>query len=296
MDAISETSTLHQQTFDRPLSSTVCRYAHWSEPWFKAWLRRLDLPPDPTGAQIHRKHWEFCVIGRALEERGMLRPGKRGICFAAGREFLPSAFASFGCDILATDRKEERSWRGQHAATRDDLFYERIVGRAAFNQHVAFRHVDMTDLRELEPKQFDFLWSSCAFEHLGSLGAGLDFVVDAMKLLRPGGVAVHTTEFNLTSNWRTKRWGHTVIYRRSDVEELGRRLKDLGLTLEPIDFDGGTHPFDLDYDTKPFASGKPHIKLKICRFVATSVLLVINKTLAGDARGFAIATAGLRAR
>jgi hypothetical protein len=283
MDAISKTSPLRLQ-LSPPLSSTVCRYAHWSEPWFKTWLQKLNLPTNPTGAQIHRKSWEFCVIGRALEQRGMLQPGKRGICFAAGREFLPSAFAAFGCDILATDRATAGSWAGQHAASRADLFYESIVSREAFDRHVAFRHVDMKELHDLEPDQFDFLWSSCAFEHLGSLGAGFDFVVAAMKLLRPGGVAVHTTEFNLTSDWRTKRWGCTVIYRRRDIEKLERRLQQSGCTLEPVDHDSGDHPFDLDYDTKPFTSGKPHVKLKIRRFVATSILLVIRKTLGGNSR------------
>ena len=42
---------------------------------------------------------------------------------------------------------------------------------------------------------FDFTWSSCALEHLGTLAAGADFVVAQMDCLRPGGVAVHTTEF-----------------------------------------------------------------------------------------------------
>jgi len=265
-------------TDQKPLSSMVCRYAHWSEPWFKDWLRRLNLPSDPTGAAIQRKCWEFCVIGRALEQRGMLRPGKRGICFAAGRELLPSAFAAFGCDILATDRAAEGGWVNQHATSGSDLFYERIISRENFDKHVKFRHVDMKDLSRLAAEQYDFLWTSCAFEHLGSLGKGLDFVVSAMKLLRPGGIAVHTTEFNLTSNWWTQPWGKQVFYRRRDIDRLDHRLKQIGCILEPVDFDRGDHPFDLDYDSKPFfLKGKPHIKLKVHGFVITSILLLIRK-------------------
>ena len=41
---------------------------------------------------------------------------------------------------------------------------------------------------------FDFIWSSCSFEHLGSLGEGERFVLEALRFLKPGGVAVHTTE------------------------------------------------------------------------------------------------------
>ncbi len=74
--------------------------------------------------------------------------------------------------------------------------------------------------------------------------------------------------------------GHYVIYRRRDIEELGRRLSQQECALEPVDFEGGDHPFDLDYDTKPFMTrDKPHIKLKLRGFVSTSILLIIHKAL-----------------
>jgi hypothetical protein len=261
------------------LSSTVCRYEHWSTDWFKSWSERLGCPSSPTGAQIQRKIWEFCAIGRAFEERGMLHPGKSGLCFAAGCEFLPSAFAAFGCDILATDlATDQGKWETQHAASRSALFYEGIITRKDFDKHVTFRHVDMRDIHDIEPDRYDFLWSSCSFEHLGSLDAGLDFVTNAMKLLRRGGVAIHTTEFNLSSNDETITSGDNVVYRRRDIEGLDRRLRKLRCGLEAVDFDGGVHQFDLDYDSVPFmAQGKPHIKLELGGFVSTSILLIIHK-------------------
>jgi hypothetical protein len=186
------------------ISSMVCRYEHWSTDWFQNWSERLLFGSSPTGGQIQRKLWEFCAIGRAFEERGMLRAGKSGLCFAAGREPLPSAFAAFGCDILATDlATDQGKWETQHAATRADLFYEEIVSREDFDEHVNFRRVDMRNIRGIEPGKYDFLWSSCSFEHLGSLDAGLSFVTHAMKFLRPGGIAIHTTEFNLSSKDKT---------------------------------------------------------------------------------------------
>ena len=48
--------------------------------------------------------------------------------------------------------------------------------------------------------------------------------------------------------------------------------------LEPVDFDGGYHLFDLDYDVAPFMGhDKPHIKLELDGFVSTSILLIIRK-------------------
>ncbi len=99
-----------------------------------------------------------------------------------------------------------------------------------------------------------------------------------MKYLRPGGVAVHTTEFNLTSNDKTIDSGGFVIYRKCDIEALDRHLRSNRCGLEPVDFYGGSHQFDLDYDTEPyFKNGKPHVKLQLGSFVSTSILLVIHK-------------------
>ena len=79
---------------------------------------------------------------------------------------------------------------------------------------------------------FDFTWSSCAFEHLGNLAAGCDFVVEQMRCLAPGGVAVHTTELNVSSDDRTVESGATVLYRRRDIEDLAARLRRLGYRID----------------------------------------------------------------
>ena len=50
--------------------------------------------------------------------------------------------------------------------------------------------------------RFDLVWSSCALEHLGTPQAGLDFIMRTLDLLEPGGLAVHTTELELTPRAR----------------------------------------------------------------------------------------------
>ena len=83
-----------------------------------------------------------------------------------------------------------------------------------------FRVVDMNAVPD-DLRGFDFSWSSGAVEHLGSLAAGADFVLAQMDCLRPGGVAVHTTEFLVSSDVDTVEAGGTVFYRRRDVEGAG---------------------------------------------------------------------------
>lgn len=135
----------------------------------------------------------------------------------------------------------------------------------------------MTDLSDISG-EYDFLWSSCAFEHLGTLDGGLDFVVSAMRLLKPGGIAVHTTEFNVSSNNDTLAEGPDCLYRRRDFENLDYRLRRIGCGLDPIDYFAGTDPNDLRFDRAPFFQrGNVHIKLEIGGFVCTSILLAARK-------------------
>jgi hypothetical protein len=270
------------------LRSMACRYDDFATPWYRVQEEHLkihELYRNHSAAHVgfvNRKFWEWCAITQALEERQMLGDGKQGLGFAVGTEPLSAYFASRGCRIMATDLATELSDGGwidtnEHASSLENLYYPELANREDFDQRVSFRPADMRRLEGV-PGEQDFVWSSCALEHLGTLDAGMDFVLESSKLLRSGGVGVHTTEFNVQSRWRTVKAGGNVIYRQSDLRKLARRLKHNGFRLEPLDFNTGKHRFDTDYDTAPYMqSGKPHLKLQIDGFVATSFLLVIQR-------------------
>ena len=115
-------------------------------------------------------------------------------------------------------------------------------------------------------------------EHLGNLQNGLDFVVNVMRLLKPGGVAAHTTEFNVASDDETIAEGPNCIYRERDLRQLGRRLRRDRCGLETLDFDCGAHAYDLAYDRPPyFQPGSVHIKLEVGGHICTSFLLIVRK-------------------
>jgi hypothetical protein len=196
---------------------------------------------------------------------------------------MSSAFAAREVAITATDLGADvadPAWDalGQHAETRETVYRPELVDRETFDRLVQFRPVDMRRITGLAPGGFDFIWSACAFEHLGSLSAGVRFVVESMQLLKPGGIAVHTTEFNLSSDTATVEFGDGVIYRHRDIEALGRELRRVGGGLHEVDFDGGIHEFDIDYDYPPYLThGRQHIKLLLDGFIATSILLIITR-------------------
>lgn len=262
------------------LNSVTCRQEHFRTKWYEDWSRLMRLQP-PAGLNFHRKNWEFCAIAQALHERGMLRDGKRGIGFAVGKEKLVSLIASCGPIIIATDISEDdpssEIWKNsnQFATGLDGLHYSEIVTRDVFDRRVSFQRADMRDLSALPSAQFDFLWSSCAFEHLGSLEAGTNFVKEAMRLLKPGGIAVHTTEINVSSNTDTITSGAALIYRRREIEQLDFDLRAQGMCLEQLDFFPGSELHDRQCDEAPYyTSGREHIKLRMGGYVCTSQLVI----------------------
>lgn len=219
------------------------------------------------------------AIIQALAERDILRPGRRGLGFAMGSQKLPAIFVARGAEILASDAPSEQHWgeTGEHVANGEALFYPDCIDRADFDERVQFQPIDMNDLSS-EEGDFDFLWSSCALEHLGLLEAGTQFVMNAMRLMKPGRVAVHTAEFNCSSNSEMVETDWNVVYRRSDLEKLACDLRLMSCGAEAFDFNPGTHPFDLEYDQEPYLTRpNAHIKLMIGGFVSTSFLLKINK-------------------
>ena len=102
--------------------------------------------------------------------------------------------------------------------------------------------------------------------------------MNSSKLLAPGGVAVHTTEFNCTSNKFTYFDENITIFRERDICELKARLEAEGFTVEPLDFSLGSDEEDVLFDYEPYYTrDRHHIKLLLCGFVATSILLIIER-------------------
>lgn len=232
--------------------------------------------------RLHRKQWEFVYIIRCIERAGLIGRGRRGLVFGVGREKLPSLFTTRGCEITATDIPAAESkghWADgdQHSMSLDSIFYPAIVNRKVFYANAVFRPVNMNDI-PADLADFDFCWSACALEHLGTLQKGLDFILNSLNCLRPGGLAVHTTEFNLGSECETLKTGPCVVYRESDIVNFSEHLKSLGhevcLNLNP-----GDKPADFMIDRD--RNSDIHLRLYVAhKILATSGGLCIRKGIA----------------
>lgn len=156
-----------------------------------------------------------------------------------------------------------------------DFFYGGICSEERFAQQVRFREVDMNRIpRDLTG--YNFVWSCCALEHLGSLNAGTDFIVNSLACLKPGGIAVHTTEFNVSSDDVTFESPGLSLYRRKDLLALQERLIEMNCSMLPLNFHTGKLLEDQHVDLPPYEQ-KIHLKLQIQQFVVTSFGLVIRK-------------------
>jgi glycosyltransferase involved in cell wall biosynthesis/SAM-dependent methyltransferase len=258
-------------------SSMLCREQHFHLPLYTYWCRILGETP-----KFHRKTWEFVYICQVLFERGYLREGLSAICFGVGKEPLASYFASCGVKVLATDldfdKAQQLGWvsSDQHSNNLSGLNERELCDSDKFNDLVRFRNVDMNHIPQ-DIGAFDFCWSSCAFEHLGSIRKGLDFVMNSARLLKPGGMAVHTTEYNVTSNSKTLDNNPSfVIFRRCDIEMLVDELKSEGFEVDPIDFSSGEDELERYVDLPPYLD-EPHLRLQLAgEYVSTSLGVIIR--------------------
>lgn len=256
--------------------STPCRQDSFDAPYFAYWAGVLRQP-----LRYHRKLWEFVFICQALSERGALQKNARGLGFGVGSEPLSAFFASTGCEIIATDMDgldaESLGWSAshQHATGKAALRKPNLCSDEIFDRHVIFQTCDMNYV-PADLTGFDFCWSACALEHLGSIEKGLDFIERSVECLKPGGLAVHTTEFNVSSNDETVDNRGTVLFRRRDFEELAKRLHNNGHTLAPLNFDVGDQPMDRFIDVPPYRPC-PHLKMALWGFTTTSYGLIIQR-------------------
>ncbi len=257
--------------------SQLCTANQMDERVYRAWCTELTIPPDR-----HRKFWEWCYIMQVLRVGGMLAPGKRLLGFGTGREPLPSLMAHYGAEVVATDAPQGvddvQGWAAtnQHSQAVRDLHMPAIVPEADFLARVSFRSADMNRI-PADLTGFDACWSSCCFEHLGSIGHGLDFVENSLDTLKPGGIAVHTTEFNLDSNDETVETAGLSLFRKRDFEALAARLIAKGHTVWSLNTHPGFAPVDQIVDLPPYQRGLPHLKLVVYETTVTSIGLVVRR-------------------
>jgi len=260
-------------------ASQVVAAAHFDDEAFLGWS---PLVRDGT-FRYHRKWWEYAFILERARQAGVLEPNRRALGFGVGTEPLPAVLASRGLKVLATDQAAENAgeWAesGQHAHSLASLSRPLVIDDITLAERVEFATVDMNELPD-HLGAFDLVWSSCALEHLGSPQAGLQFLMRSLDYLRPGAVAIHTTEFELTQRSETADYGHCAIYRPQDLEQLAREVLERGFEIElnlHVPMATPQDRFIALAVAQPQPTDLAHLKLAVGGSISTSIGLAIRK-------------------
>jgi SAM-dependent methyltransferase len=257
--------------FQAALTSRPSTQADLEADWTRYWSAQLK-----ERHAIHRRIWEYAFVLQALAQFGKLKAGMKGLEFGSGNP-LASYLASKGCEVVAADT---------HQLTADQIYRSNLLDRGSFDSRVRTRVVDLFALPP-DLQGFDFCWSIGRLQHIGSLARGVAFVESIADTLKPGGVAVHTTEFSFAiDNQTVDNWG-TVLFQRRHFEEMAQRLERKGCRVLPLDFNIGARPLDRFIDVPPFdmpgdnlkvwSQDTMHIKVNIDGFPCTSFGLAVVK-------------------
>ncbi len=258
------------------LQSKLCLEEDFHTEWYKKWVEEIK-----EAKRMHRKQWEFVCILKALFEKDMLQPSKRGLGFAVGTEPIPAVLAKHGAEVMATDigayTAKGRLWTlgNQNLKSISQLNDRNICPKIQFGELVKYRAVDMNDI-PADLQDYDFNWSSCAIEHLGSIDHTVKFLLNQFNTLKKGGWAIHTTEFNVSSDTDTIEEENLVLFRKRDILRIIEEVRSAGHVIEDVDFTIHKTPLDYFIDLPPYGDN-PHLKLMINNYVTTSILLIMQK-------------------
>jgi hypothetical protein len=246
--------------------------------------------------KIHRKQWEFYIIYKKLIEHLGVFNLKKGLGFAVGQEVIVPLFLNLNASITASDLDptdpDSIAWinSNQHIANGFNKYINSGYITKELLNTCNFEFINMNNIpNKFLLNEYDFIWSSCALEHLGSLQNGLNYIIKSLQCLKKGGIAVHTTEFNFKSDDITLETKGCVCYRKKDIEWLIKEVEQLGYYIEPINYNRSNNIVNNHIDNFPYNGStsaiffdsnnydllKSHINLNIEGHCSTSIFIVI---------------------
>lgn len=273
-----------------PPHCKVCDLSDFRDPELNELIREIfaeDLerfgPRFPEGRE-YRKHWEIAMSARALREAGSIRPDAEVLGVAAGREATIYWLSRHVRRVFATDLYlTDDAW----SELDSDAAMLTDPGRhwaGEWNpRRVVVQHMDALDLR-YEDGSFDAVFSSGSIEHFGGHEEVHRAAREMHRVLRPGGVAVVSTEFRLEGP--SPGLPGIMMLDRGDLTELlfegvdWEPMSELDTSISEETLSTVTDLADAVADRaagRPEWSTYPHIVLRHDGHLFTSVHLAFRK-------------------
>jgi SAM-dependent methyltransferase len=265
---------------DQPKLNRLCCIEDWENSEIKEAL--AELQKLSSEGFIHRKDWEWALGIIAMRRFGKLNEKSTAIGVGAGREEVLFYVANKLKHVYATDLYKVRNW--MEAAPSD--FPENPKKYAPFpykEDALTVLRMDGTKL-EFPSESFDIAFSFSSIEHFGGKNhsGALRSLKEIERVLKPGGLAVITTEYIINDKEHLEFFNRRTIY--SDLIDKLERLK----LVEPLDLRITSKTLDtvIDYSSigvswnninNDYKRTHPHIVLRIKNILFTSIMLVFQK-------------------
>lgn len=253
------------ETADLALNK-VCRVSDTANPLWRQGFADLRFPDDP--AVFHRKVWEFSQTLYGLRKLRRLTPDSVALGIGCGHEELMYFLANRIARVVATDLYEGSYLGGESDA--DVLEHPDKYAPIRYREdHLEVRRMDGLALDAADGR-FDFVFCLSSIEHFGTVRDKRQAFREMFRVLKPGGVAVVTTEVVLN------RLGRGAQY--FPIQTLLSLVADAGFTLDRppdlrVESEFASRPLALPMDT--FTT--PHVVLRNFHTIYTSVALFLMK-------------------
>ncbi len=246
----------------------LCGMAELENPeWRKAFA---DLDLDRPNAPFHRKAWEFTQAVYGLRKLNRLSPDAIALGIGSGHEHILYFLANKVKDVVATDLYEG-SFADKEASplmlAHPDMFSPFHYRK----DHLRVLAMDATNLN-FSDASFNFVFSFSSIEHFGGHEEAIKALREIFRVLKPGGVAVISTELILNRLGKTEGF-----FKMRDVEPVF--LNATGFDLIGGNMDDRIerrflrHPMEFPYET----TGKPCVVLRKGLTLFTSILVFLRK-------------------
>src|SRR6188472_1939925 len=270
---------------DQPKLNRLCYVEDWENSEIKEAL--AELQKLSSEGFIHRKDWEWALGIIAMRRFGKLNEKSTAIGIGSGTEPVPFYLSNKVKHVYATDLYGQNDgWK--RAAPSD--FPENPKKYTPFpykEDALTVLRMDGTKL-EFPSESFDIAFSFSSIEHFGggdrkNHSGALRSLKEIERVLKPGGLAVITTEYIINDKEHPEFFNRRTIY--SDLIDKLERLKlveplDLRITSKTldtvIDYSSAVH-WDASSNDDEFKKNHPLVLIRVGNILVTSLMLTLQK-------------------
>ncbi len=251
-----------------PPLNKICDRRDWEDPEWRRGFEDLGYVYDPV--RLHRKEWEFTQGLYGLRKLRRLCPDAVALGLGCGHEPILYYFANRLRKVVATDLYEG-DFSGREADPYVLAAPEHFAPFAYRRERLEVRRMDATEI-VFPDRSFDIVFSFSSLELFGSRKKQARALSEIRRVLRPGGIALITTEIILNS------FGyHGEYFRRKEL--LEGLIPASGLSLAGGDFCFFTsrETFDGLVQVPREIDRLPHLVLRRWKTYFTSCALFLER-------------------